>query len=405
MESELSLNKQSKSITKKREVKVYSTQDHNDMKIGDLIKDSLSSYNQFLLKNPSSTSPSQIDSSDITLECNIDSLKGTISLRAPKEEPYKSIYFKTQEHIHPFFTTNGEENLLNYFPHSPFLVKQENNPTQLSTDLILNRKSLEGDLNGSNGHSSSPLNEDEDVKVLIFSPHQDDEVLGTASLISKLITENIPFRVIYMTSGKGGGNTEVRKREAIAGVTVLGGSEKNCVFHDFPFYTKENRIVTEKDYEYMHNLFSQYKPTSIFICSDVFDPNYSHRKCYDILLHYLHNYKHYISYKDKNIEEHPKSELIYKEMINTEAWTFNVFFYYSVWYWPKENEISHALFYDFNVYKKKVCSMMEHVSQIENKFMGADERPFYERATHRDKWFGSKYGKNYSEIFHLVNQK
>ena len=54
--------------------------------------------------------------------------------------------------------------------------------------------------------------------------------------------------------------------------------------------------------------------------------------------------------------------------------------------------------------------MLEHLSQIANNHMGLDDRPFFERSTHRDKWFGSKYGigtekdKNaYCEVYYCVN--
>ena len=66
---------------------------------------------------------------------------------------------------------------------------------------------------------------------------------------------------------------------------------------------------------------------------------------------------------------------------------FSVFFYYSVWYWPKEGQYSHVLPYDYNTYKSKIYAMLEHRSQLEQKFMGSDPRPFYQRATVRDEFF------------------
>lgn len=325
----------------------------------------------------------------INLECIIDNTNNSnkITFLTPKEdeEILQNSYFKTQEHIHPFFTINGEESLINYFPHSPHIVKKENTPKILDLQKISTTE--ESDINRK-------------TQVIIFSPHQDDEVLGAGALISKLVNENINFKIIYMTSGKGGGNSEIRKKEAVEGIKVLGGNSENCVFYDFPFYSKEIRVISSEDYDLMRKILYEYNPCSIFICGDVFDPNFTHRRCYDIILHTLHNWN---DQQNVNISDSNQELLIYKEIINTKNWPFKVLFYFSVWYWPKEDEVTHILYYDLDLYKKKICAMMEHTSQIKTKFMGADERPFYQRATHRDNWFGEKYGKEYCEIFYMIN--
>lgn len=411
----LPLSKRKSSVNTKREVANFLVSDL-DMLLQENIKENgnneitldyaiMNILQNYIKKGNLNSLNHNKDKINFTLECELDlsnnlgdNKNSTVTFRKLKEDSYFSTYFKAQEHIHPFFTADGEESLINYFPHSPYLVKQENTPKELDIHSLIRNNS-----NNNISLDKNINNKDNvvDSQVLIFSPHQDDEVLGAAALINKLVINNIDFKVIYMTSGKGGGNSNTRQIEAINGIKVLGGNEDNCVFYDFPFYRKPNREVTQEDTDFMSEIMKKYNPGSMFIIGDVFDPNNTHRKCYDILLHYLHNYNDDIS-KIPNSTSTNLNDLIYKEIIN-KNWPFKVFFYYSVWYWPKENEVTHINHYDITQYKKKVCAMMEHTSQIQNKFMGADERPFYERATHRDKWFGSKYEKDYCEIFYLLN--
>ena len=211
---------------------------------------------------------------------------------------------------------------------------------------------------------------------MVFTPHPDDEILGACGLLYKSFEKKLDIKVVYMTSGKGGGNADERKNEAISGIAKLGGERKDLIFSNLPFYTKKDRVVTEEDYNYVAKIIEENKPTSIFICADIFDPNGTHKKCFDVLM------KLY-------------SSGLYKDI--------KFYFYYSVWYWPKENEFSHILNYEFDTYRLKVYAMLEHKSQLVNGFMGEDPRPFYQRACARDGFYGAKYGSIYSEVYYLLN--
>jgi LmbE family N-acetylglucosaminyl deacetylase len=213
-------------------------------------------------------------------------------------------------------------------------------------------------------------------KIFLFSPHQDDEILGASSLLYKSFKEKLDIKVIYLTSGKGGGDENERKKEAINGINQLGGKIDNLIFMNLPFYSKKDRIVSEEDYNFVLKIIEENKPNIIFICADVFDPNGTHKKCYEVLIQ--------IYYSG-----------IFKDI--------KFYFYYSVWYWPKQNEYSHILNYDFESYKLKVYAMLEHKSQLENKFMGGDFRPFYQRACTRDLFYGNINGGSYCEVYYLLN--
>ncbi len=222
----------------------------------------------------------------------------------------------------------------------------------------------------------SILTLDKSDKILLFTPHPDDEILGACGLLYKCFNESYNIKIVYMTSGKGGGQSNVRKMEAIEGIKILGGTVENLIFSDIPFYDKKDRVVTDEDYDYVSKIIEEENPANIFICSDVFDPNKTHRKCYDVLMQ-IYNSKKYENMK--------------------------YYFYYSVWYWPKPTEYSHILPYDYENYRVKICAMLEHKSQLLNQFMGDDPRPFYQRAITRDNYFGKIHNYNYCEIYLSVN--
>ena len=277
------------------------------------------------------------------MEININN--GIKIKSAPREE-FLSGKTQLEELVHPYFQNKLEEN-----------KKKEENFIETPT------KKVEIELN-------------KEDKLMLFTPHPDDEILGACGLLYKAFEEKINVKVVYMTSGKGGGNANERKNEAINGIAKIGGKQEDMIFSDLPFYSKKDRIVTDEDYDYVCNIIEENKPTSIFICADIFDPNLTHRKCYDVLM------RIYKSGKYKDIK---------------------YYFYYSVWYWPKYNEYTHVINYKFDTYQKKVYAMLEHKSQLVNAFMGEDPRPFYQRAVARDGFYGKENGKAYSEIYYLLD--
>jgi len=65
-------------------------------------------------------------------------------------------------------------------------------------------------------------------KILVFSPHQDDDILGCGGTIKRLIDMNAKVRVVYATDGCRGSSEKqeslvsIRKREAIEALNILG---------------------------------------------------------------------------------------------------------------------------------------------------------------------------------------
>lgn len=234
-----------------------------------------------------------------------------------------------------------------------------------------NTEKLESDLK-----EKERLSLDKEDKILLFSPHPDDEILGACGLLYKAFQEKIDIKVVYMTSGKTAGNASIRQKEAKNGIKLLGGAEENLFFTSFPFYDRHGRTVGDDDYYYARELIRKNSPTHVFLCADIFDPNRTHKKCFDILM--------------KVLEEEEFNNI-------------TKYFYFSCWYWPEKNEYTHILPYDYDTYKHKIYAMLEHKSQIETKFMGDDSRPFYQRAAARDSSFGKLHNHDYCEIYYKLN--
>jgi LmbE family N-acetylglucosaminyl deacetylase len=210
--------------------------------------------------------------------------------------------------------------------------------------------------------------------IIIFSPHPDDEILGTSTILYNSFKQNANIKVIYMTSGKSSARPELRQNEAILALNELGGSIKNTLFTNMPFYPKTDRPVTEEDYETIRELLRNNKANTVFVCADVYDPNATHRKCFDSLMKVL--------------------------SVDQEFAKLKVYFYYSVWYWPQEDEYTHIVPYDYEIYKCKIKAMLEHKSQALTAFMGKDNRPFYQRASARDSQLGILNGFDFCEVFY-----
>ena len=92
-----------------------------------------------------------------------------------------------------------------------------------------------------------------DARLLVFSPHPDDETLGVGGLIARATHARIPVEIVFMTNGDGYPNAvqhdfdvrkptdadyvalgEVRQREALAAVAQLGVKRTQVRFLGFP---------------------------------------------------------------------------------------------------------------------------------------------------------------------------
>jgi GT2 family glycosyltransferase/LmbE family N-acetylglucosaminyl deacetylase len=60
------------------------------------------------------------------------------------------------------------------------------------------------------------------TRLLVFAPHPDDEILGCAGLMQRLVREGLAVHVVVVTDGAAGGIAAIREQECAAGLACLG---------------------------------------------------------------------------------------------------------------------------------------------------------------------------------------
>jgi LmbE family N-acetylglucosaminyl deacetylase len=121
-------------------------------------------------------------------------------------------------------------------------------------------------------------------RVLVFSPHPDDDVIGMGGTISKYAQNGVIVDVCYMT----GGQNKTRVQEAVKALEVLCGDHHTAHFLDLPFYSRVDRKITKEDHQTLTNFLSQCldytdKYLAVYVCGDLRDPSDTHKNCYTIL--------------------------------------------------------------------------------------------------------------------------
>ena len=262
-------------------------------------------------------------------------------------------------------------------------------------------------------------------RVIVFSPHPDDDVISMGGMLDMLVRNDNDVSVAYMTNGSvavfdadvrrylrflemsgeplglnGDGwaafedtaasltdfmenrdpgtvdlpalqmlKAHVRYSEAIAAIEVMGLEEDDAVFLDMPFY-KTGRIrkdpISEADVAVVLDLLNDVQPTHIFVAGDLSDPHGTHRMCYQAIKQALQQYRA----DDPSDTPDPL-----------------VWLYRGAW---QEWEIDRADIFlpltksDLN---RKVEAIFKHESQKDRAmFPGAyDEREFWQRARDRNR--------------------
>ena len=74
------------------------------------------------------------------------------------------------------------------------------------------------------------------AKILVVSPHPDDDVIISSGIVSKAVARGEPVHVVYMTNGDATGAPSgyQRQDEAVAGQGILGVPENSLIFLGYP---------------------------------------------------------------------------------------------------------------------------------------------------------------------------
>ena len=257
-------------------------------------------------------------------------------------------------------------------------------------------------------------------RILIFSPHPDDDVISMGGTFKRLIDQKHNVHVAYQTSGniavadhevirflsfvKGFKdlfdiNNEliqskyekmrnfllyekkendvdtpeilevkalIRRGEAKAACRYLGLSSRNIHFLNLPFYetgTVKKNDLSQKDIDIIKDLLQQIQPHQIYAAGDLADPHGTHKICLDAVLAAIDELKDEEWMKDCRI-----------------------WMYRGAW---KEWEIDHiemAVPLSPEELKNKRNAILRHQSQMENApYLGNDERLFWQRSEERNR--------------------
>ena len=254
-------------------------------------------------------------------------------------------------------------------------------------------------------------------RVIIFSPHPDDDVISMGGTFDRLVEQGHEVHVAYQTSGniavsneealkfaevssvlnaestesnsiinflktKGDNDIDsievrklkglIRRSESLAATRYLGVPDSNVHFLNLPFYetgTVKKGNLTEADIKIMCNLIEEVKPHQIYAAGDLADPHGTHKVCLDSLFEALKQLKHN-SYMD-------------------DCW---VWLYRGAWHEWESYQIEMAVPMSPDQVLKKRHAIFFHQSQKDGvMFQGDDSREFWVRAEDRNRATAKKY--------------
>jgi len=223
------------------------------------------------------------------------------------------------------------------------LLAQEGDPYHINIDVFNQIQHTITGWPGGKPHADDTYRPEREKpyqkRVLIFSPHPDDDVISMGGTLDRLVAQGHDVHVAYQTSGSIAVSDEqalkyaeiilkyqpdnqlikklikdlslkdkpfedtpevrrlkadIRRHEAISALRYLGVKRKNIHFLDMPFYetgTIKKKPLGEKDIELVQNLIEELKPHQIFAAGDLADPHGTHKVCLDAVYASLDNLK------------------------------------------------------------------------------------------------------------------
>ena len=255
-------------------------------------------------------------------------------------------------------------------------------------------------------------------RVLLFSPHPDDDVISMGGTFQRLIEQGHEVHVAYQTSGNnavtdadalrfaefsrdltrelGAGSARldfiieglsgrptarnesrdirkikglIRRGEAIAGARYVGAQDDHIHFLDLPFYetgsNRKNELGAE-DLRITRELIERIRPHQIFAAGDLADPHGTHKVCLDAIFGAL-----------DQLREAGGNEWL------QDTW---LWLYRGAWQeWPI-HEIEMAVPLSPAQVESKRNAIFFHQSQKDGAmFQGEDNREFWQRAEQRNR--------------------
>lgn len=264
-------------------------------------------------------------------------------------------------------------------------------------------------------------------RVLVFSPHPDDDVISMGGTFQRLTDQHHDVHVAYQTSGNiAVGDEEViryallmkslnkhynscgnefdakleellgllmdpsnssslmgnkdlmyikghiRREEARAACRFVGLKPENVHFLDLPFYETgkvKKGDLTEADVNIVIDLIKEIKPDQIFVAGDLADPHGTHKVCLNAAL--------------AAIDELKPTGLLDD---------CRVWMYRGAWAEWEIDHIEMAVPISPEQLRRKRNSILKHQSQMESApYLGNDERLFWQRSEDRNRATAALY--------------
>ena len=264
-------------------------------------------------------------------------------------------------------------------------------------------------------------------RVVLFSPHPDDDVISMGGTFIRLCDQGHEVHVAYQTSGniavfdeaalrhadfvreyarafgfaqqqadrledqierfiarKQPGEVDspelqkikglIRRTEARAGARFSGAKEENIHFMDMPFYETgrvRKQPLGEEDIKITMDLLEKVKPHQIYAAGDLSDPHGTHRVCLSAILQAV-------------------------ERLKDRDWmkTCEIWLYRGAWQEWGVDEIEMAVPLSPDEVQRKRIAIFKHESQKDKAlFPGSDQREFWQRAEDRNRATAVAYDK------------
>lgn len=256
-------------------------------------------------------------------------------------------------------------------------------------------------------------------RVLIFSPHPDDDVISMGGTFDRLVQQGHDVHVAYQTSGniavsdeealkfaeiskylnvenehskniinflnnkKGNESIDsievrklkgaIRKCESLAATRYFNVPDENVHFLNLPFYetgTIKKGNLSKDDIDIMKSIIDAVKPHQIYAAGDLADPHGTHKVCLDALFWALEDLK--------NEKEYMK-----------DCW---VWLYRGAWHEWESYEIDMAVPLSPDQVLRKRHAIFYHQSQKDGvMFQGDDSREFWVRVEDRNRLTAKRY--------------
>ena len=258
----------------------------------------------------------------------------------------------------------------------------------------------------------------EKKRVIIFSPHPDDDVISMGGTFDRLVSQGHEVHIAYQTSGNiAVANDEalkyaeigleinpesshykkiidfitndnnvvdipelrqlkglIRQKESLAATRYLGIPDKNAHFLNLPFYetgTIRKKPLADADIKIMMSIIEEIKPHQIYAAGDLADPHGTHKVCLNALFTAVEKLKN-------------------KPFMN-DCW---VWLYRGAWHEWEIHEIEMAVPMSPIQVLKKRTAIFYHQSQKDGvMFQGDDAREFWVRVEERNKATAERFRK------------